>query len=85
MHLRIFIVVSTVVLKNSSIDCVAKLSVEVDGNLIAHPENFPYNLFLTTQHLADVTHATHVEQIGRQNCKRFFSHLRSHQACPSVD
>ena len=40
MHLRIFIVVSTVVLKNSSIDCVAKLSVEVDGNLIAHPEKF---------------------------------------------
>ena len=38
IDLRIFIIVSTVVLENSPIDCVAKLSVEVDGNLVANPE-----------------------------------------------
>ena len=55
MYLRIFIIVPTVVLENSSIDGVTKLSVEVDGNLVAHPEIFsserPLKFFLSTQHL----------------------------------
>ena len=38
-HLRIFVIVSTVILKNGPVDSVAKLVVEVDGDLVAHPEN----------------------------------------------
>ena len=37
-HLRIFVIVSTVILKNGPVDSVAKLVVEVDGDLVAHPE-----------------------------------------------
>ena len=37
-HLRIFVIVSTVILKNGPVDGVAKLVVEVDGDLVAHPE-----------------------------------------------
>ena len=37
-HLRIFVIVSTVILKNGPVDSVAKLVVEVDGDLVAHPD-----------------------------------------------
>ena len=37
-HLRIFVIVSTVILKNGPVDSVAKLVVEVDGDLVAYPE-----------------------------------------------
>ena len=42
-HLRIFVIVSTVILKNGPVDGVAKLVVEVDGDLVAHPEKLYYS------------------------------------------
>merc|ERR1719150_231266 len=34
----VFVIVSTVILKNGPVDSVAKLVVEVDGDLVAHPD-----------------------------------------------